>query len=137
MALTVPLIPSAPQAAREVLLATPEVTTLVATRIGTEIHKTRPCIRFRQITSSEAAARWLHGTLIQFDALAEETGKARQISATVYAALRDFQGRTAYGVVTGVTLERGPEQTADPVLVTSSEDPLPMWSMDLRVFVHP
>lgn len=137
MALNVPLPGNAVLASREYLLTVPEVTAIVGTRIGTEINTTRPCLRIRQITSSEYVRGRLQGALLQFDAYADTIGTARLLIDTTYAAMLGLEGSTARGVVTGVTHERGPDQTADPVLTNSQGDPLPDWQMDLRVFVHP
>ena len=121
------------------LLSVPEVTALVGTRIQPYVHDTRPCLRVFQITASDNGSRgWLLGTLLQFDSYADTLGKARQIIDTVYAAMLLLEGTTPSGVVSGVTLERGPDQTADPDRRTSDGTrPLQMFSMDMRVYVHP
>ena len=121
------------------LLSVPEVTTLVGTRISPYVDDTRPCLRVFQVTASDTGSRgWHLGTLLQFDSYADTIGKARQIIDTVYAAMLNLEGTTASGVITGVILERGPDQTADPDRRTSNgERPLQMFSMDMRVYVHP
>lgn len=109
----------------------------VTNRIGSEVNAQRPCLRVQQITESEGAWGWFNSALLQFDAYAETQGQARLLIDTVRKGLRGMAGAYARGVVAGVTHERGPDWIPDPDLTNAQGKPMPRYSADFRIHLHP
>lgn len=122
---------------QDYLRANSEVSALVGTRVGSEVHATRPCLRVQQINELEGGLGWFNTAVLQFDAYADTQGVARTLIDTVRKALRGMSGAYARGVVTGVTHDGGPRWLPDEDLPNAVGKPMPRYSADFRVHIHP
>lgn len=114
-----------------------DITALVGTRVASDVHETRPCIRVTQITNREVFKSYFDGSLLQFDAYAETQGQARILIDTIRRVVHDIAGVHARGTATGVEHERGPDWAPDPFRTNAQGKPLPAYSVDYRVYVTP
>jgi hypothetical protein len=118
------------------LLTDTPLTTLVGTRISTEVpaSPTFPLVTLKLITTSGDFPHWLENALIQADSWGGTRQQANDVACTLQAAMKRAEGTTAsgLGVVSGV--EPSGRSWQPDATVTPAR---PRYVSQFRVYLHP
>jgi hypothetical protein len=123
------------------LLGRAELTSLVDTRIGSQLDVTKaanlPAVRVLHASTTVATTRRLDASTLDVEAWSTDAIEARDICALARALLLDESAAgpvgtwPTFGVVTGVVASVGPRPFPDPETAT------PRWLSSLIVYAHP
>lgn len=132
--MAVRLLPSAEVLLVAYLKASPDVTALVGTRIGTQLYAgTDPAIWLSLVTGSERVRNHLVAPVLDVRSYGGTKGQADVLARTVHAVLHDMPGSHAQGVVTDVATLTLPSWLPDD----GFDPPRPRYVGTYALTVHP
>jgi hypothetical protein len=133
------VLPDAVQLVRDGLLADPDVTALVSTRVLSQLpaSPTYPCVIVYRFGGVPPVREWLDQARLQLDCWATDDVNASLVARTVRAAAHNLEGYThpTLGCIAGVDDAEGPRWGEDDTSVTYTGTP--RYLVTLLVSTHP